>query len=400
MASWPNGTFAYAVSALDGSILREGKAGLSELAASIAKSNIVLLIAATDVTLLELTIPPMTESRLKQALPNLIEDQIMSDSSECVLMLGTKGSGSQRTVAVAQRSWLQQLSASLFALGAGNIKAVPAQLCLPWKKEQNSARLEHASLDNGVTLRLGEESGVGMMLEPAFGANEALTTIAMLARPGAIDLQLPAALVNDYKLAVRANPEWDTRFTVQEAKWPGAVQAARSVGFNLMAGLNNAQTNRIQWKIWRWPLVLATLVLVLNILALNYDYWTLKREATALRQSMIQIFKTTFPKETVVAYPMEQMRKNLEVAQRGSGQASPDDFTLLLTQFGSAWNAVGAAVGMDKLPELGSVEYKDRALVLQVKGTLPQKELQLELDARGLVLKKNNAEIWQIRTAK
>ena len=52
------------------------------------------------------------------------------------------------------------------------------------------------------------------------------------------------------------------------------------------------------------------------------------------------------------------------------------------------------------LLKLVSVEYKDHALVLEVKGDVPQKELQSALDEKGLVLKKNNAESWQVRSAK
>lgn len=395
-ATWPNTALAYAVSSLDGAIIREGRSTLTELAGSISKSNVVLIIAASDVTLLELTIPPMTEAKLKLALPNLVEDQLMCDSAECVLLLGVKGTSNKRSVAVAQRSWLQQLSGNLFALGANNIKALPAQLCLPLKKDQCSVQLEDQIQETSLTLRFGEESGVGMMLESDLKPEECLSTIAMLATPGSITLQLPSRFFNDFKLAINTNPAWQDRFTLQEMHWKSLIQAARSVGFNLMAGLNNAQTNRIQWQIWRWPLVLATLVLIVNIAGLNYDYWSLKREAQALKQGMMQTYKATFPKETVVLFPLEQMRKNLDIAQRGSGQPSPDDFTLLLTQFGSAWNALAA----DKIPKLVSVEYKDRALVLQIKGSMPQKELQLQLDAKGLVLKKNNAEIWQVRNAK
>lgn len=394
-ATWPDSALAYAISSLDGAVIREGRSTLTELAGSISKSNVVLIIAASDVTMLELTIPPMTEAKLKLALPNLVEDQLMCDSTECVLLLGVKGPSGKRSVAVAQRSWLQQLSGSLFSLGANQVKALPAQLCLPLKKDQCSVQLENQIQDVSLTLRFGEESGVGMMLESDLKPEECLSTIAMLATPGLITLQLPAQLVNDFKLAVNANPVWQDRITVQEAHWKGVIQAVRSVSFNLMAGLNNAQTNRIQWQIWRWPLVLVSLVLLVNIAGLNYDYWSLKREAQALRQGMIQTYKATFPKETVVLFPLEQMRKNLDIAQRGSGQASPDDFTLLLTQFSQAWNALPA----DKVPKLVSVEYKDHGLVLQIKGSMPQKELQLQLDAKALVLKKNNAEIWQVRNA-
>lgn len=397
-ANWPDGELAYAVSSLEGAILREGRSTLSGLAVSISESNVVLLIAASDVTLLELSIPPMTEAKLKLALPNLVEDQLMCGSAECVLMVGTKSQNisNKRSVAVAQRSWLQQLSGSLFALGANHIKALPAQLCLPLKKDQCSAQLEDQIHDISLTLRFNEESGIGMMLEPELKTEECLSTITMFAPSGSVALHLPSQLINAYELAIKENPVWKERFTVQKTTWSSTTQAARSVSFNLMAGLNTAQKNRIQWQIWRWPLVLAALVLLVNIIGLNYDYWSLKREAQALKNGMTQTYRATFPKDSVVVFPLEQMRKNLDIAQRGSGQASPEDFTLLLTQFGSAWNAMGATT----LPKLISVEYKDRALVLQIKGTMPQKELQLLLDAKGLVLKKNNAEVWQIRNAK
>jgi general secretion pathway protein L len=396
-AAWPHSAIAYAVGSQEGSIIREGRSTLSELAASISKSNVILLIAASDVTLLELTIPPMTEAKLKLALPTLVEDQLMCDSAECVFLLGTKPQGTangKRSIAVAQRSWLQQLSGSLFALGANHIKALPAQLCLPWKKGQCSVRLEDQASE--ATLRFDEDSGVGMLLDTDQSTEDRLLTIDMLASAGSVSLQLPSKLVNEFKSAIKANPAWDERFTVQEANWSATVTAAKTVSFNLMAGLNSAQTHRIQWQMWRWPLILATLILLINIAGLNYDYWNLKREAQGLRQGMLQTYKASFPKDTVVVFPLEQMRKNLDIAQRSSGQPSADDFTMLLTQFGAAWNTLNA----DQLPKLVSIEYKDHALVLQLKGPVPQKELQLALDTKGLVLKKNNAEVWQVRNAK
>ncbi|PRC92863.1 Type II secretion system (T2SS), protein L [Solimicrobium silvestre] len=379
--------------------MREGHSTLAELSTTISKSNVVLLIAASDVTLLELSIPPMPEAKLKLALPNLVEDQLMCDSAECVLLLGVKPlSSTKRTIAVAQRSWLQQLSGSLFALGANRIKALPAQLCLPFKSGQSSVRLaEHAQdLCANLSMRFDVDSGVGMLLEPEQNAQERLSVIAMLTPPGAIALQISGELVGEYKTAIDANPAWAERMTVQGFNWVSTIQAAKTVSFNLMAGLNTAQTNRIQWKIWRWPLVLATLVLLVNIIGLNNEYWSLKREAQALKTGMTQTYKVSFPTETVIPAPLDQMKKHLDLAQRNSGQGGSDDFTLLLSQFGAAWSAMNAA----QLPKLVSIEYKDHGLVLQIKGEMPQQALAQELSAKGLILKKNNEEIWQVRNAK
>ena len=395
-SNWPNGSFAFAVCKEDGAIVREGQQTMAELATQISRSNVVLLIAAPDVTMVDLTIPPMTEAKLRQALPNLVEDQLMGDSKDSVLVAGLKTAGNHRSVAVAGRSWLQQLSSQLFAIGAQQIKAVPAQLSLPWKAGQFVARLEQHQDQICLVIRNGEESGLGMLLPADQSIEETLETVVMLAHDGAIQMLVPAALLTACRNAVKNNPALTDRIVVQEDSWANTVLAARSSSINLMGALNASQSQRIQWQVWKWPLVLATLILLVNIGALNYDYWTLKREAQALTQNMQQTYRTSFPKETVVPSPLEQMRQHLDIAQRGAGQASPDDFTLMLSQFGAAWSSLNAA----SLPKLVSIEYKEHALVLEVKGDLPQQDLQRALDEKGLVLKKNNADSWQIRSSK
>lgn len=391
--------------------MREGRSTVTELASLIAKSDVVLMLAATDVTLLELTIPPMPEAKLKLALPILVEDRLLIDPADGVFVLVAKAVGnnvdqpSVRSIAVAQRSWLQQLASSLFALGANHIKAVPAQLCLPLKSaqlvRQISVRLAESEQDSyaNMALRFDLDRGVGLLLDADTDVALRLSTmLAMVAKNDSteIALYLPTELVAAYKSAIAAEPLWSERISVHNSTWQSSIQAARSLNVNLMAGLNNAQTNRIQWKTWRWPLVLATALLLVNVIALNNDYWNLLREARALKQNMLQTYKVSFPKDTVVVFPLEQMKKNLDLAERNSGQASTNDFTLLLSLFGSAWESVGST----KLPKLVSIEFKDHGLVLQIKGTMPQQELEQALSAKGLTLKKNNAEVWQVRSVK
>lgn len=381
----------------DATLMRAGQSTLAELAASVSKTNIVLLIAAVDVTLLELSVPPMPESKLRLAMPNLVEDQLMSDSSESVLVpvgLAVAGTG-RRVVAVTQRGWLQQLSASLFVLGAHHIKAVPAQLCLPWQPGSCSAQIEDGAPEASLTLRSHQDQGIGMLQQVGQLPVESLTTLMLLAPAGPILLQVPAQSLDVYQAAIAAHPDWQDRLSVSGSDWTTLIQGCKTAGVNLMVGLNQAQAQRMQWQLWRWPLVLALLVLIVNSAALNYDYWSLKREVQSFKQGMIQTYRSSFPKDTVVAYPLEQMRKNIDLAARASGQPSNDDFTLLLSRFGAAWTSpIGAP-----LPKLVSIDYKDHALLIQVKGTLPQKQLQQALDARDLVLKKNSAEVWQVRNA-
>ena len=166
-AQWPTAALAFALCSQEGAITREGRSTLSELAGLIAKSDVVLLIAAPDVTLLELAIPPMPEAKLKLALPNLVEDQIMADPADCVFVVSAKSSASaaRRTIAVAQRSWLSQLSASLFALGANQIKAFPAHLTIPFKDDQTTARITDSVQDGCANLALRFDLDRGTTIE-------------------------------------------------------------------------------------------------------------------------------------------------------------------------------------------------------------------------------------------
>ena len=86
--------------------LRQGTAPLSELSDTVAKAQrVVLLLAASDVTVLRLQVPPLSSARLKAALPNLVEDRLLTDPSDCVVVAGGL-SGGLRTIAVVQRAWL------------------------------------------------------------------------------------------------------------------------------------------------------------------------------------------------------------------------------------------------------------------------------------------------------
>ena len=124
-AHWITLPCPYALVAGGDSVEREGSAPLSELAGLIAAAQrIVVLLAASDVTLLHLKLPPLSANRLRIALPNLIEDQLISDPAECVVVAGGS-QGDLRTVAVVQRGWLQILLQTLFPRDIGKPPASP-----------------------------------------------------------------------------------------------------------------------------------------------------------------------------------------------------------------------------------------------------------------------------------
>jgi general secretion pathway protein L len=164
------------------------------------------------------------------------------------------------------------------------------------------------------------------------------------------------------------------------------------------------------WRPWRWPLALATAILVINISALNIEWWRMKSEANALRESMIQIYKSAYPKETVIIDPIAQMQQKIAAAKRNSGLPAPDDFTAITAALGEGWSSAVTASG--RSTAIASLEYRERSLYVRLKpnrdeGTtaeLPTQQIKNALARHDLILDLAPAQsgevTWKIRSAK
>lgn len=392
----------YAAVSGGGAIEREGVAALSEMAEPVKKAQrVVLLLAASDVTLLRVKVPPtLSGARLKAALPNMVEDQLMSDPAECVVVAGDMRDG-MRAVAVVSRAWLEILHKTMAALGARSVAALPSQLCLPLEAHGASAAIAEHGSDIDVAVRLAEQDGIGLSLiadQPESAAFEAMQSLTAVVPHGTIALYVPATRLRDYEDSLHIAPALGERIALHADSWQRWSTGAGRVALDLMSGLGAAAGPAFDWRPWRWPLVLATAVLLINVIGLNVDWLGLKREAEALRSGMIQAYKSAFPKETVIVDPLAQLRQKMTGAQRDSGQLARDDFVALAAGFGDAW----ASTGQGTPPPIARLEYRERSLTVKLKPgneTLPE-QLTGALAARDLSIARLEAGTWQIRSGK
>ena len=420
-----------------GTIEQQGIAPLPDLSGTIADAQyVVLLLAAVDVALLHIKIPPLSHAKLKSALPNLVEDQLIDDPAGCIIDAGSTHDG-LRTVAVVQRPWFGALTKTLVALGARHIAALPAQLCLAYPGQSGqpdqaaqpgqpvsiAAAINEQPEGMDLTIRLSEHDGIGLTiaapihLEESEGhqpqqtlAHEVIRTLRAIAPEASITLYVPPGEVQAYQQAandtgVPNNPDTpnpgkpDNRINILADNWSHWIAGAASATPDLMAG---RAVRRLDWHPWRWPLALAAAVLLVNIAALNFDWWRKKSEANALRASLTQIYKAAYPKETVIIDPIVQMRQKIARAKRDAGMPSPDDFTALTASFGEA-----AAIAMPgrTATAIAALEYRERSLIVQLRPGVEASTQQLKplLAERNLSLDQTStgaATVWQIRSSK
>lgn len=383
-----------------GAVEREGVAALSELSELVKKAQrVVLLLAAGDITLLRVKVPPLSGARLKAALPNLVEDQLMSDPAECVVVAGDVRNG-LRTVAVVHRGWLEILSKTLLALGARSISALPSQLCLPLQADAVSAAVSEHGTDIDVAVRLAEQEGLGLAIvadQPESAAFEVMQSLNAVVPQAPVTLYVPQSRVRDYQESLHIAPALEERITLHADNWQRWIAGADKLSFDLMSGLGMAAGSKLDWRPWRWPLALAAAVLLVNVIGLNVDWLRLQREAEMLHTSMTQVYKSTYPKDTVIVDPLAQLRQKMAAAQRASGEIAPDDFLALASALGEALNSAGQGASV-----IAGLEYRDGGLTVKLKpdGDASIEQLSSALAARNLSISQPSADVWQIRSAR
>ncbi|MDQ9169095.1 type II secretion system protein GspL [Oxalobacteraceae bacterium R-40] len=401
--SWLAASCPFALVAAGGNIQREGFAPLAELRNIVPGAlRVIVLLAASDVTLLRVQIPPMSPARLKAALPGLVEDRLIADPSESALVAGSATTDGLRTVAVVQRDWLDSIVNAFTSFGARKLAVVPLQLCLPYQSGEVSAAVHEIAGELELTLRTAEQDGIGLSIFPENGEpaeHAVLQTLQVMTGQAPIALYVPQPDGDAYRQAVEREEGLAERVAIHAENWAAWIAGVNGAGLDLVAGRQEGSGPKVDWRKWRWPIALAGLLLAINIIALNVDWWRMRSEADQLRASMTQIYRATFPKDTVIVDPLAQMKQKLGGGQRGA----PDDFTTLSAVFGEAWASVAQGRGT---AGIAGLEYKDRSLSVRLKpgGSPPTEQMKAALASRNLTLTMGPSQagstVWQIRSAR
>lgn len=379
-----------------GHLERQGTSPLGNLGELIAASRrVVLMLAASDATLLRVKAPPLSASRLKAALPALVEEQVLGDTADCVLAAGAADADGVRTVAVVQRAWLEVLVKALLAQGAHSVSVLPMQLCLPFQPGSVSAALSLGDAGYELILRRSQYDGMGLALpaEPV----AALHTLRAMAGDEPVTLYLSQEQMKQFEPLMADAATAPQGISLAEDHWQHWVAASRSAGLDLAPALGAAGASAREWQRWRWPLRIAALAVLVNVVGLNVEWMRLKREANDVRLAMMQTFKAAYPKETVILDPVAQMRKNISLAKADDGQAAPDGFIAMSANLAEALSV------LPKRDVIASLDYRERALQVKVKpntvDAAAMTQIRSALQARKLELTEANPGTWQIRVA-
>ena len=318
--------------------------------------KINLVIDARDVLLLAAQVPPLSAQKLAQALPNIIEDRLLQDASEVVIALGDKLPDGQRQLAIADRAWLEQVKNAFDRRGIKVGSIWPAQLALP----QRDGRWIVAAVGNGLTLRTAQ-SGIGWSAghseDERVAALHGLFDAAKLGEHLSPDQSTVDAVIDDTAWSeplAKFAEQRNIRFEIFSLPRPVPCSADLSAAASGKIG-QLATGKKFNWSTWRWPLWLAAACALVGVVGINAQWWLLAREKADLKLQAEQTFKAAFPSAGVVVDPPLQAQRLVSAMRGQSGQMAPEDFTVLITKFSDAIEAVA-------VDSLSSVDFKDGRL--------------------------------------
>ncbi|SIT42077.1 putative general secretory pathway protein L [Paraburkholderia ribeironis] len=111
---------------------RTQRAGRSALALLPRASTAVLMVAARDLLMMSTQLPPLRGPKLRQALPNIVEDHLIQDPQTCHIAVDPQPlAGGRQLLAIIDRGWFRFICEAFTAAGHRSLRAVPVTRCLP-----------------------------------------------------------------------------------------------------------------------------------------------------------------------------------------------------------------------------------------------------------------------------
>ena len=391
-----------------------------------------LVIDARDVSLIPAKLPPLSGAKLRAAVPNVVEDNLLQDTSTCSFGVGPAMADGQRLIAVVDKPWLEFVVGAIERRGIRVTTAVPSQLALPYAPGVATVACVH----DGLAVRTGRLDGIGWSAsdENDFRTEALSAALATVLAPptmrafnpmdpatGTFGRDEPSLNGDDEddddaqtesaeKIVPQATGFQAERLVacIEDDSWKEPVELIANklrlpVQFlpmpipqtdvvNMLDGRNSGMSvlrrlSDIDWRAWRWPAILTAASVGVFLLGLNLHWGKLAAERDDLREDMRTTLKTAFPDfpiDRVPGDPGDHMSRKVRDLRSNAGQTGPDDFIPLMARFSQA-------LGTDVTGSLTGLEYRDGKLRVRfqpeiVKSRAKREDMRQACKRLGLVL--------------
>lgn len=365
--------------------------GEAPLAALPKARALELVLDALDVYSDTIEAPALSEARLRQALPNMLEERLLADPAECHFAAAppaaaAAGGTLALPVAAIERATLARVLEACAQAQLTPRAAYSALYTVPAPQEGVYCL---RTLGNRGLLRIGRDQGCQIDLDEG----------------GAAALALAVRQQHIARLRVYGPPSEAIAALVQAAGVEAAYAAdaldtpSLDGAVNLLQGVyapdsGFGSSGRLLARLarngaWRAPALWLGVCAVLAVAGLNAYWWQLEARFADLRATMHQTFRDGFPGESDT-YLLEQARRSVAALRARSGRPSGDDFSVLNAQALQLLAAAppGIVTGIDYADTVYRLHFRggsadDAALRNALQARAIAQGLALRFDADG-----------------
>lgn len=348
----------------DGAPIGEVHMGAVDSLADVhCQGRTIVLLPATDVLLTSVNIPIRNATRLRQALPFAIEEQLADDLGKLHFATGLRGSSSEISVAVIRRNLLESYLERLDAVGItpqaiiGEQAAIPGsptatiwlidgQRCYFRHPDEHPFAMEGDGIDDFLVL------GDPRSKNPEGGAH--LTVY--LTQDDQENMGGGLEALRDELASI------DTRLMPDGPLPLLGAHAFDRQAINLLQGDYAPSTGMEKtWRPWRAAAILLAALFVLTLVKQGFSLYQLSAEDRKLDAGIESIFREALPGVQRIVNPKAQMESRLAAVRAASGAID--------APFLSALDVISRAVKSAPNARIAALSFRNG--VMEIKIAVP-----------------------------
>lgn len=315
---------AYVQSPDGRSVLRQGHAPLVLLD---RLPQTVLVVPAQRLSFHQINLPKAPAGKLKTALEGLLEDLLLDEPSQVAIAIAPHAQEKKACwIAVYDKTWIKAMIEAFDAAGHSISRIIPQNY------PDASIHIEVYGTEDSPWLIRADQQGV---------LSSPLQHAALLCQdlPPSQTIYCPANLATAVESVLNRAPNIRS---MGQAILQAATTEWDLAQFDIKVGASHPFFRKFKkawdsirfdppWRYARWGFVL---LLVSQLVGLNFVAWKQSQLLLSKKQEKTQIFEKTFPQIRPVVQPVVQMAKQLDLLRQNSTQLSHSDFETLLSVTG------------------------------------------------------------------
>ena len=353
------------------------------LSADAVDRSVTVIVPAEDVLLTTLTLPKMNRSRLLQAIPYALEEQLIEDVDTMHFAAGDYHANERLAVIVAAHAKMTEWMVLLQSFQIKPDVMIPAIFALPM-----SDTIWHVAVNDVAVVRTGFASGF------ACDSNNCAEMLALALSSATV---LPEEIMVD---RVHGD-EWQLTLSVPvKQRLTSSTQLLESMArqvmtappVNLLQGSFQNKSARGMPKMTNLIKAAAYMSAALLMIAFLYpvvSFVILDQRASEIKLQIAAIYKRNFPASKNLVAPKERMQQKLNKLTAGIGDNH------LLAMIANIGKSLSASSGV----QLKRMDFQNNTMTLEISAASSDifSNFTDSLTQQGLRVKQQNANLNGVR---